>query len=66
MKKSDKMRQLLASAKKAPDKKIVLEMGQGGEVDADVNKDGKVDEKDVSLVKKMADKVKKKIVKKKD
>lgn len=34
--------------------------------DADVNKDGKIDEEDVSLVKKAAEAVKKKIRKKKD
>jgi hypothetical protein len=66
MKKSDKMRQLMESlkSKKAEPKK--KKAAKKKKVDADVNKDGKVDEKDVSIVKEAAKKIKKKIVKKKD
>lgn len=52
----------LASAKPAPKKK---KKEKEMKIDADVNKDGKVDEKDVDLVAKAAKKLKK-IVKKKE
>jgi len=44
-------------------RKVAKKADKPKKVDADVNKDGKVDEKDVSLVKKMMGK-KKKVVKK--
>lgn len=68
MKKSDKMRQLmesLKSKKEEPKKKRVAKKKEE-KADADINKDGKVDEKDVSIVKEAVEKIKKKIVKKKD
>ena len=65
MKKSDKMRKLMAQPKKKVESKKKKKAAKKKEDAADVNKDGKVDEKDVSLVKKAVDKVKKKIVKKK-
>lgn len=51
MKKSDKMRKLMANQPKAKKKKAKAKPKAKPEA-ADVNKDGKVDEKDVSLVKK--------------
>jgi hypothetical protein len=70
MRKSDKMRALMASLanKKVevkPKKKKAAKKKKKQEVDADVNKDGVVDEKDVSIVKEAVKKIKKKIVKKK-
>ena len=57
---SDKPKKKAAKKKAAPKKK------KEKKVDADVNKDGKVDEKDVNLVAKAVKTVKKKIVKKED
>ena len=65
MKKSDKMRKLMAEMAKEMPKKKKAKKKKAKKIDADVNKDGKVDEKDVSLVEKAAS-VMKKIVKKKD
>ena len=67
MKKSDKMRKLMAElADKKPKKKVskkkAVESKKAVEIELDVNKDGEVDEKDLSLL----EKVKKKIVKKKE
>ena len=61
------MRKLMASmGDSKPKKKAKKKKEQEApKVDADVNKDGKVDEKDVSLVEEAAKKLKK-IVKKKD
>ena len=66
MKKSDAMRKLMEGAKKSPAKAKKKKASKKKKIDADVNKDGKVDEKDVSAVKSIIDKVKKKIVKKED
>ena len=64
MKKSEKMRRLMAEIGKAkPAKKAKKAKKKKEEkVDADLNKDGKVDEKDAGI----AEKVLKKIRKKKD
>ena len=68
MKKSDKMRKLMAHMAAQPAKKKAKKKKKAAKADKalDANQDGKVDEKDASLFEKAAEAVKKTIRKKQD